>query len=638
MSISKTEETYEKEHLANTIDIINEIIGKKNISINEYKDSIVERKKYLWQNKQEFNEVELYSTMDNEDLNVKVLNENILKVYRLHSALETPYFSRIDFKSNDETRKFYIGLTNISIGEEIFVHDWRANIGNLYYNYGLGPSEYESADGIIKGETLKKRQFNIVGRKLIDAYDDEIGLPDELLGEVLKNNTDEHMKNIVSTIQKEQNDIIRYPGRSTLIVEGVAGSGKTSVALHRIAYLLYNHKSLNNKNILIFSPNETFTEYISNVLPELGEENVQATTFEDFTSNYIKNVKLERQEDFLERIYEHGQSDNIREKFSLNYKIKIEKFLSDYFDSLKFTKKIGLGKTILSSFELNKMKDEVPKKLSFSGKIEYLGDKICNLLNVDEIKNSVRIKKMLFNILEIESDPLKLYERFSGVTFDEELPYEDILPVLFINFEINGYPEKGDIKIVVIDEAQDYSLWQMMFIKNIFKSATFTILGDPNQSLNPFITYKSLEKIGCIFTDYKYKTLEKSYRSSAEIVEYANRYIENHTQVIRGPSGFPVKDRISTDREVIAAGIQELRDAGMKRIAIITKNNREAESVKKINSDVKILPVYKAKGLEFDGVIVYTESDEAYTEDEKNLLYVAITRALHGAIIYNQKI
>ncbi len=640
MNISKEEYQYEESHLSQTKDIIEDIIATKNVDIEDYKTRIVERKRFLWEHQNEFIDSDLCSLMNEEDMNISLVNDDITKVYKLYRSLETPYFSRIDFESDNKKNTYYIGLTGVDKEYEPVVYDWRAAVANLYYNYGLGESQYESDEGLVLGTTTLKRQFDIRLGNLLSVYDNEVGVNDILLESVLAGNTDLYMRNIVDTIQKEQNDIIRASIGTDLIVEGVAGSGKTSVALHRIAYLLYNQKNLTNKNVLIFSPSEIFTEYISSVLPELGEENVATTTFKDFAANYIKGIKIESLVEFIERCYESNSKDKqLEEMLSFSYRDKIDRFLSDYFLSLKFTKKLGLKTSFLSASELNNLKNRVPSKLSFYDRIEYLSEKVCEYFQIDEVKNAAKIQKILRKILGVIESPIELWESFIGKRIDK-VNYEEIFAILYLYFEVNGYPSMSQIKLLVIDEAQDYSLWQFAFIKKIFNNAKFTILGDRNQSINPYLKYSSLEDIKDIFGSAKYKQLKNTYRSSKEIIEFANHILNlKDIHSIRKSNGIDVIEKKEKNlHDDLSSDILVLRDKGLNRIAIITKNEEEKNYIESLltSLEVDIIPVYLAKGLEYDGVIIYTDLSNKYLDSEKNLFYVACTRALHALVVYNQ--
>lgn len=638
--LEKLEFDKEKKHLKEVEELIADTLKEKKANLDDVKQTITARKRFLWQNLSDYSDTEMYSIMREEDFTTDFANADVKKLYKLYRSQESPYFARVDFDENGIKHKFYIGLTGIDKDYEPVVHDWRANVSNLYYNCGLGSSSYETEEGIIAGTTTKKRQFKIEFGHLVDAYDDETGSRDDILDIVLKKNTTDHMRNIVNTIQKEQNEIIRYSGTSTLLVEGAAGSGKTSVALHRIAYLLYNQKNLSYKNVLLFSPNETFSEYISEVLPELGEENVSTTTFEDFAANYI-SVPIESQEEFLERVYTQNKINDqvIRHKLSIAYKYEIDKFLSEYYSSLKFTQKIGLGKKILSKDDLSGIKSKVPTKLSFSERIEFISNRVCELLDIDEIKNGDRIYKAIAKMLKIEKDPLKLYAEFLGQEKLEKISYEDITGLLYLTFELKGYPIFSDVKVVLIDEAQDYSVLEFYLFKKMFKRATFTILGDKNQSLNPFVDYNTLEELGSIFKDYKYKYLAKSYRSSREISEFANSLLGIDSEIVRSNSDNPVKfRREETLLEDILCDIEKMKGSGLIKLGIVTKTIEEARKIERlVPKDIEVLPIYIAKGLEFDGVIVYTDPLDPYSDEEMKLYYVAATRALHSLVVYNQK-
>ncbi len=644
MNLNELEMQLENERLKSTIDIIGELIKSKNIDIDEYKSDIIKRKKFLWEQKNEFYDGDLQSAMNDEDFSVDLINKDIVKVYKLHRSKENPYFCRVDFEHESEVESYYIGLTGVDKDFSPVVYDWRTPVANLYYNYGLGESSYDTPAGVIEGKTLLKRQFEIKMGKLVNAYDSSVDSRDELLESVLAHNTTEQMKNIVRTIQKEQNEIIRYGGSSTLVVEGVAGSGKTSVALHRVAYLLYNQKGLTNNNVLILSPNEVFSNYISNVLPELGEENVMSTTFDDFASNYIKGVKVESITDFIERHYEMKSAkkdkDDQKSETNVRYRDRLDNFLEEYYESLHFTKKIGLKTNFVSSAELQKIKDGVPKKLSINDRFNYIAEKLCLQFGIEEIKNAPKLKNTIMNILGVEKKPIKLYEMFGGKKIEGTVLYEDIFAILYLFFEVWGYPSFNHIEVVVVDEAQDYSMWQFEFLRKIFNRAVFTILGDKNQRVNPYIKYDSMEEICDVFKNSKYKKLFNTYRSSKEIIEYSNAILGiDGIKSIRPSNGLSVNVRESDDlARDIGFEVDRFRDLGFERIAVVTKTGAEARELKMKIADesIEFIPVYLAKGLEYDAVIVASEKGKSFSRDEANLLYVAATRALHALSVFNQ--
>lgn len=633
MKLSSLEMKLEKEHLESVKSIISDSINESNLSIEDYKRDVIHKKRFLWENLSDYNDVEMYATMNDEDDNVALINKDIVKTYKLYRSLERPYFGRIDFNSGGKTETFYFGLTGVDREYEPVVYDWRTNVANLYYNYGLGSAEYETPEGNIQGDIMLKRQFKIENGNLISAYDTSTTINDELLENVMEDNTSDHMKSIVMSIEEEQNAIIRSGLKDNIIVEGVAGSGKTSIAMHRIAYMLYNDR-LDSSNVLIFSPNDNFSEYISRVLPEMGEENVPTITFKNLVED-ITGLKAEGLIDFID-----SKKAPIKEKHSYDYKKKMDEYLVNYFDNLKFTKKIGLKDEFIPSSELNSIKNSIPKNLKFYDKMRVLSEKICAKFKIDEVKNSDKLLKVLRKSLGIKVKAKEIYEEFTGEVLEDYISYGDTIGILYLYFEMNGYPSAGHIKRVIIDEAQDYTPWQMELIKEIFKSATFMVLGDRNQIVNPYCNRDDFLEFKGVFSNSKHYRLTKSYRSSSGIVEYSNKIIDSYdAKPVRTSKNELVKFKKSDDFNSIKEDIHIYKEMGFNRIGVIVKDKSDVEQVRAIVQDEALVySVYDAKGLEFDAVIVITRIDDTYTKQETNLLYIAVTRALHALVVYNQDI
>lgn len=652
MKINSNEFECEKKYLEKTKDIIRKNIDKKVSEINEYKKMIVSNKRHLWQNLNDYRSNEMYSTMREEDLNVTILNAEIIKVSKLERSLEKPFFGRIDFESDSEKESIYLGITGIEDNYKHYVYDWRAPISNLYYNYGLGSASFETESGTIYGNITLKRQYKIEMGELLNAFDSEITIEDEMLQEVLLSSSDDKMKNIVSTIQKEQNEVIRYNGIKNLVIEGIAGSGKTSVAMHRIAYLLYNQKNLTNKNVLIFSPNDIFTNYISNVLPELGEDNVNSITKDKLFKIYLPKYKIESLSKFIETFYksESELDKSISYKFNDDYIKDLDIFITEYISQLEFTKKIGLKTIFVESDELNKMFKENARKLNLNDKLNYMALKLCDRFDV-KISNSKTFENALSDMLNIDKDPIKIYKKFlkdDSFASDGVIPYEDLTGMMYLYFEINGYPSYSYIKHIIIDEAQDYSPLEFKLFKNIYNSAVFTILGDKNQAINPYFKYNTLEIVSNIFEDCKYMRLLKTYRSSSEIIEFTNKILGiNDIESVRISTGIEVSEKQSMNIIDLKSDIEDLMNT-YKRIAVITKTFNDAKFIfeqfhskdigfitEGLLKRVVIIPSYLSKGLEFDAVIVYQNKNNRFNENELNLYYVAATRAQHKLIVYN---
>ena len=336
MVFNKTEEQ-EKEYLQEIINTLNDVINNTSVSVKKHVDTLQEYKEYLWSNK-DIDPHEIRS-MRESILNHFALGENVIdKRKRLNKIVDSPYFGRIDFKEerkkSQTTIPVYIGIhtfydTNKKINR---IYDWRAPIAGMFYDNELGKATYSSPLGEISGEILLKRQYHIRNGKMEYMLESSLTVHDDILQKELSSNADDKMKNIVTTIQREQNRIIRNEDAHVLIIQGVAGSGKTSIALHRIAYLLYTLKGdISSKNILVVSPNKVFTDYISNVLPELGEETVPETSMEYILSdvlghNYKYQNFFEQVTEFLEKPTE-GFIERIQYKASFDFISLLDKFI-----------------------------------------------------------------------------------------------------------------------------------------------------------------------------------------------------------------------------------------------------------------------------------------------------------------------
>lgn len=679
MNIEEEQIKKEEEYLKKTLSVIKELIEKDDNSIKDRITEIQEMKKYLWENNGTMNDAEVAAGMYDINCDVDYTNKDIKKLTKLKKSLKNPYFGRVDFVSDGVSEPIYIGINGVEKDLNFYVFDWRAPISSLFYNYGTGPASYESPMGTVSGNISLKRQYKISNEKIERCFNSDLNIDDEYLQEILANSSSEKMTNIVNTIQKEQNEIIRNVSDKYLIVQGIAGSGKTSVALHRIAYLLYKEKNLTSNNVLIFSPNDVFSQYISNVLPELGEDNVLQTTFSDFASAYIKNFrKIESFTQFIERYY---KKDNISEeaykivkyKLSNEFKNLIDNYIENYKENISFINPIIINGNTISISDLNKLLKITFEKLPLSERIDRVCEYICNQNNLSYKKYGKRIEEKIKTFINFDLDVKNMYEDIissdkfkenaglkENVSFkvEKQLKYDDLIPLMYIYFEIYGYPKNNSIRHVIIDEAQDYSLLQFYMLKKIFYTASFTVLGDIYQTINPYYLYNNLNEVNSIFENKgKYIELNKTYRSSQEIIEYTNQILGlNNSCSVRKSNSIPVTIR-SVTKELsinqIIQDVENMRKNGIKRIAIITKNNVEAlelydklkDKLDNINiiqnnltsgiSDMVILPSYISKGLEFDGVISYTDENHKYQEKDKYLFYVVCTRAQHNLIVYN---
>ncbi len=673
MNLSENEINLEKDHLSIVTKELRVQISEMAQELYDKEEKQKEFKKFIWDNKASLDPTEMKSFMSDNDLEIGMLLDKAKHYRLLYKIQNSPYFGSVKFKSDEGTENIYIGLTYLTKENENLIYDWRAPISNLFYDYEIGKAEYKAPMGIIKGDLLNKRQFKIEEGKIKRVFDNSLNIQDDVLQEVLANKSTEKMKNIVNTIQKEQNDIIRNTTNETLIVQGIAGSGKTSVALHRIAFLLYRQENLKSKDILIISPNKVFSEYISNVLPELGEENTKETTFQDFLQAYITEFKeIESFAKFIENYYkyEEGNIDIIKFKQSN----EIIKYITDYATRItnetSFTDHIVDKNFYYTKDELNEMLHTRYSNQPLFNRIDIIAEKLSDR-HYNGNKTKVKtITNMLYNILNIKKDFVKIYYDFyksdefinhynKSISYSHEkdkIKYEDTCLFVYLKCLLDGFIYNYDIKQTIIDEAQDYNLLQYILIRKILRKSKFTILGDINQTINPYYKYDTLELLERIFkNNFKYMELTKTYRSTPEIIEHTNKILNlSHVSAIRIENNIPVIFKEETSlKEQLTEDINNLRK-NSKSIAIITKNDTESKKIhnllnstfedmylissesKKFKNTLIVTPSYMSKGLEFDSVIIYTDKNNKYTKEEKYLYYVSCTRCQHQLIIYNQ--
>jgi len=673
-------EKKEVEYLDKTLDVLRKTVKEQEAVCDKAYEYAQELSAYNWENRAEMDLAEQASQYSAIEQHAEFTNKFQLTSLRNNrAALKSPYFGEITakFDEDDKPEDFYIGITGVMDGDSFLVIDWRSPIASLFFNNRLGKASYKAPVGEVECELLGRKQIKIRNSELKRIVNSDVHIDDDVLQEVLAKSSSEKMRNIVSTIQEEQNNIIRNTKDRNIIVQGSAGSGKTSVGLHRLAYLLYSDKKAKSNNMLVFSPSDVFSSYISNVLPELREDNPVQTTFKDFANHFVKGFdKLESYIEFVSKYYDGLNSD---EKNRLNE----FKFSQEFMDALDefIIKKSG---TYALNFDLKANDDTIIKEYlnkllasdSYKGKplyekIDMLSEDILGLVNRGSAKRvtAQSIKAKLESKIYKSINPKTLYNEFlSSDSFvsrygkkdkisGKMLEYPDIVGMLYLYFGIVGYPENNVIRHVVVDEAQDYSPLQMKMIKNLFKGATFTVLGDANQTINPYHKYDSLEEMTKSIGSAKYIELNKAYRSTPEIMNYTNAFIGSNVESVRRHDNRPVitkevsKDDLYTE---LVSDILDLKKQGLERICIITRNKNDAEAIKEgikdsidnvsVLTDEKesygtntlVSPAYMAKGLEFDAVISYNNKEDEYEDKDKYLYYVACTRAQHNLVVYNE--
>ena len=676
MAITEEELVKEKKILKKVSKLLGNTLDELGKDVIQDEENLVEFKKMMWENASSFDAGEAQQVMYATAMEADKAYQKQQYFKRLCMIKDKPYFASIVFKDDSgEIFNIYMSLTYLKDqNTNNILYDWRSPICSLFYDYELGKCSYSAPGGIYSGELKRKRQYKIEDRKLVGVFDNSLNISDEVLQEVLAEESSDRMKNVVNTIQQEQNKVIRNIEDDHLIVQGIAGSGKTTVALHRIAFLLYRIKDLRSDDVIIFSPNTIFTEYIQDVLPSLGEANTLQTTFADYLSSFITEYKeVESFSDFISRYYQNKELNPELVEYKQSNKVvkDLLLFLKDYVKRCFFIESfIENEKNTVDKKEMNEYLHYKYNKLPLFERVDEISMKLSSMFYKGSLKKAKTFHKLLMKHSNFNKKIKDVYKEFLESSYfnynitDNEiktvidsdiLPYEDALLFAYIKGYLEGFLYEGRIKQVVIDEAQDYNLLQYLIIREIFKKADFTILGDVNQNINPYYHYDTLEDLTHIFSkNVRYLELNKTYRSSPNIINFTNKILGlDHVNAIRKDNNKPVLVRRNYDslKEQLLKDISYLTKQ-YKSLAIITKDDYiakrlfnlispdidislvEADS-KSFNKELIIIPAYVSKGLEFDSVIVFNDLDNAYRRSERNLLYVACTRCQHELIIYN---
>ena len=678
------------------------------------------------------------------------------RIKNLKMVRQKPYFARVDFVENGETARdaFYLGkvmVTDHNTLEQIVI-DWRAPIADLYYEGRLGEASYNCPAGNIKGEIKLKRQYFFNENGLENVMDIDITTNDEMLQPFLSANSDTRLKNIIATIQAEQNKIIRADMWQPLIVQGVAGSGKTTIALHRIAYLIYNYdKKFFPEEFLIIAPNKFFLNYISNVLPDLGVDRVGQSTYEEIAFEVIGSTfEIEEPNKKLARIIDNNKTEKEKEfcktieeasrfKSSIRYKNVLDEYIYEIEKRVLPTEDFTIGKyTFMSSKDVAHLFYREYNNLPICRRIEEISKHIKNTVlmrsgeilkdieedrdyKVAKIKREEENEEIRYSLIRAEYEeadklmkevtkdvkkriqkyfgvqkilePIKYYAEFiehyleqfaEGRIPKEQIKYiidsfresrrkgkiemEDIAPLMYIKYMVHGIKTKFELKHIVIDEAQDFSEFQFYIFKKIVKSSSLTILGDLAQGIYYYRGTENWQKTMSIVFDEQiepqYLTLKKTYRTTEEIMNVANKVISHLIEKLKCSLGEPVmkngapvtiKEFENRDDMIkrIKERLNEFKENGLKNIALICKTVEDCEKLKKeldideihVISDsdseyaggISIVPSYLSKGLEFDSVIITDADVNNYSKSEVDtkLLYVCITRAMSILDIYH---
>lgn len=654
----------------------------------------------------------------------------------LDRLTERPYFARIDVqeKGTEKVDQIYIGLASFSDGPDNFlIYDWRAPISSIYYDGGLGKVTYETPDGKQDAEVSLKRQFQIEDGKIVTIFDTDEAVGDQMLLNAVSGESTTKMKSIVTTIQKEQNKIIRNTAADLLFVQGAAGSGKTSAVLQRVAYLLYRYRGhLTSGQVVLFSPNQLFNDYIDQVLPELGEQNMVQMTFYQYASRRLPKLQLETLQERFESqptgaakkvidlkgtsVYFKAMQKYAQSLNHANIKLRSVKFrgheiiskdkIADIYYSfndnyqlgnrLHATKeqlmKILQGKSgnevhadwvenevqNLSKEQYDTMLRDNPREFdSDEAEYKFIAKQLVmraftpvirgvnrnHFININE--QFVHFLKTVPQLINLADYDISDAEWQAGIKHTVEqmrqgiLPMSDMTPYMMLFDLIKGSRGERDIRFVFIDEIQDYTPFQLAFLKFSFPKARFTMLGDLNQAIFTKENAVSLQdELSQLFDPEKseYIELTQTYRSTQQITDFSKDILIQGAQIdaFERKGALPTISIVPTTEAMVTGIVQQLasNQAADETTAIITKTLAEAEvayAALRDQVDVTIIrtenqrlvpgtiivPAYLAKGLEFDAVIMWDAAAKVYHgDDERQLVYTIASRAMHQLTIF----
>lgn len=764
MAISDQDWKDEQARVTEVTDKIGRKITQLEADVGLVRGDVIEMRKEFWDEVTVnfSNPDDLGETSTNLRQQSQVLSERERSHLQSSKALKkykrlvySPYFGRIDFREEgtSQVEPIYLGTGSFmdSDSDTFLVYDWRAPISSLYYDGSPGITQYETPSGTVSGEMSLKRQFVIHDRVIEVLFDTGVTIGDELLQQVLSHSADDRMKSIVATIQREQNAVIRNDKTRMMIVQGAAGSGKTSAALQRVAYLLYKYREvLSADQMILFSPNPLFNSYVSTVLPELGEDNMQQTTFQSYLEHRLgREFELEdvfTQTEVLlnapDTPAHRARLEGITYKSSVPY-LDVIRSYKDLLEreGMMFRPIVFQGKVIVSGDEmvqhfysydsavklagrLELMKEWILKRLSDFAHEErkepWVEDQI-ELMDPDDyhrafqtLRRKQKKKEVSFNDFDKErellgrmvvSDRLKpirrwvkryrfvdvkglyrklfaderLFRRLAGsdatlpdcwsevcsqtmeMIQNKEMFYEDATPFLYLKELLQGFRTNTVIRHVIVDEVQDYSAFQLEFLKRLFPRAKMTVLGDLNQAIYAHgEALGSLENLVSLYGEEETEviSLTRSYRSTYEIVDFTRKMIPGGEVIVpfNRPGEEPRVIRVDTESELTESVISDIRnlyEKGYHYVAVICKTEAESLRVhKQLSAEIPVrlitkstpafekgtlvVPAYLAKGVEFDAVIIYNGSNDVYNkESERKLFYTACTRAMHELHIYH---
>ena len=632
-NIDEKEKQLEYEYLSEVIEILNGLIEKYEMSGAKNKAKMIEDRRELLKETgiiRDFDDVINLSGTNRfviESENKLALNS--LKLNNLKKMKNSPYFGRIDFIEDglDITEKIYLGMNSLYDEEnyEFYIYDWRAPISSMYYDYEPGRAKFNTPDGVIEGELTQKRQYKITGGKMEYMFDSDLVIGDDILRYELSKPSAAAVKPVIASIQRTQNYAIRHDRFENVLVSGIAGSGKTTVGLHRLSYLLYKYRgAIKSDDIRIFSNNNIFNSYISGIIPELGEEDIPSLDFTDLIETHMhKKIKYKDMYEQIEFLSAEKEAGNARKNgILLKYTHDFLDFTANYIKnySVTFNDIYFHDFKICGGLEINELyKDRTKQsdmRLRTERIINYLEQKFNEFLkerkkqiitfilehydedlsDIDCLRIFNDFKNGIFTEMNMKAKPdavllykniLNEYRPFDKKIYRETAAtniynFEDALILFYIEILKGDIKKNNGIKHILIDEAQDLNLLQHKIILMLYPLAKYTVLADVNQALYKEITISDKNELIAIYSAQEKSPtvieLEKSYRQTFEISRFSSEilgvfseenYFKRHGETPKIIENGNIDD-------CILSVVKEIHEKGYYSVGILTGLKQDA--------------------------------------------------------------
>ncbi|HEY8513159.1 MAG TPA: 3'-5' exonuclease [Cyclobacteriaceae bacterium] len=660
-------EQEERDYLDKILQELDWAIEQADRAVREYSREFRQNQAYLFDQRSGMDEADIVSAGQSLTRMTQESGAGLATRRKLVKLSQTPYFGRIDFTPQATGRRMpiYIGIHSfVANTPGVYpIYDWRAPVSSMFYDFELGDAWYKTPGGEVKGTIQLRRQYRIRRGKMEFMIENDVNIQDDVLQLELSRSSDEKMRNIVATIQRDQNAIIRNETSTIMIIQGVAGSGKTSIAIHRIAFLLYRYRDeLSSGDILIISPNRVFSDYISNVLPELGETQIPEMGMEDLARELLEH-KVNFQT-FLQQVFalmnnDAGLGERVRFKSSLEFVNLLNRYFVYLENHWLRARDIRIGTAWVPASFVKERFDAL-QRTPILQRLPMLVDEVQAYVRTElNRKLTGREKTRIIQALTEAAGSQSVLDLYRGFYTwlkredlfrmeGDRLEYADVFPLIYCRLRLEGISMFQHVKHLVVDEMQDYTPIQYAVLARLFQGRK-TILGDASQAINPYSS-ATADDIRQVFPQADVVKLNRSYRSTYEITKFTQRILTDpDLQVIERHGEEPqVKGFENAEQEEaeIKRLVSDFRGSEYRMLAIICKTPSQAESLfdKLSAADVSLLTedsdtfrdgvvittVPLAKGLEFDEVIVpFASADNYGTEGDRRLLYIACTRAMH---------